>query len=355
MGLLGPSSAGFGLGAAAGQLGDLMSAPRRAAWSMMGLPENGNELVAKAAGGLGYDMDPEGALAHALGMGAEMLGDPLSRIGALGALGGSKLRGMFNARKAMQAEEMARLAGNVESLQGLGSKFGAAADASKEGSALARAVELENAREHAGLTKNASEFLGMPLEQAQARLHPDAMRQIPDIDEMRKIAEFEAANKGARTSGIRMDVQRPSGDVAERMAALGIGQPNPEGSLAVMPRWSDAAKRPIAPPILNTRGGAANLSALAPMPNEPAWMSRVAGRAAAEPASPFVPSATREDLLRAAAQKSNTDLAEAMSALEQKQMAQQAEAERLRNFGLAGAAGAGAFGGGLYFNQRARQ
>lgn len=64
-------------------VGDTLSAPRRYLWSALGLPEYGNELVADLTG-----MDPSSFGSHALGFGAEVLGDPLTYAGAaLGAAG----------------------------------------------------------------------------------------------------------------------------------------------------------------------------------------------------------------------------------------------------------------------------
>ncbi len=78
---------GGGLGALAGQVGQTLSAPRRALWQALGLPEHGNELVAQMLG-----LDPDSLGAQGLGMGAEMAGDPLSYAGALsGALGGGRV------------------------------------------------------------------------------------------------------------------------------------------------------------------------------------------------------------------------------------------------------------------------
>lgn len=95
------SAAGAGLGGLLGQLGEGLSAPRKGLWSMLGLPEHGADLVSQ---GLGLDRDS--ALAQALGIGAEIAGDPLmyagSVLGPLARMGG---RGMMGAREAGMAGE----------------------------------------------------------------------------------------------------------------------------------------------------------------------------------------------------------------------------------------------------------
>lgn len=79
-------------GAAAGGLGggmlgqaiELLQAPRRGLWQALGWPDTGTELLEQEFG-----MDPESGLTQALGVGAEMLIDPLNLVGAgFGSLGG---------------------------------------------------------------------------------------------------------------------------------------------------------------------------------------------------------------------------------------------------------------------------
>lgn len=81
------------LGGTLGQVSDALSAPRRYAWNALGLPEEGAELVANLTG-----MDRSSALAQALGLGAEILGDPLTYAGSvLGGVGGRVARMPWNA------------------------------------------------------------------------------------------------------------------------------------------------------------------------------------------------------------------------------------------------------------------
>lgn len=75
MGLAGAAGGGL-LGGALGQFGDALSAPRRAMWSMLGMPDTGRELVSNTFG-----LDQQGTLAGMLGMGAETLLDPLTIAG----------------------------------------------------------------------------------------------------------------------------------------------------------------------------------------------------------------------------------------------------------------------------------
>lgn len=61
-----------------GAVGDTLSAPRRGLWSLLGLPEDGNQLLADTFG-----MDKDALLTRALGVGAEMALDPLTYAGML--------------------------------------------------------------------------------------------------------------------------------------------------------------------------------------------------------------------------------------------------------------------------------
>lgn len=105
-------------GGLAGQLGDALSAPRRAVWSALGLPESGSDLASSTLG-----LDPEGAWAKALGFGAEVLGDPLTYAGGLigkaaGAAGkafsgGAELAPMLGARRGFTMFKDAAKVGEV--------------------------------------------------------------------------------------------------------------------------------------------------------------------------------------------------------------------------------------------------
>jgi hypothetical protein len=89
------------LGSALGQASDVLSAPRRALWSALGQPETGAELVEK------YRLaDSQSALGQALGLGAELIFDPLALAGTVG--GGLLGRGYSAAmRRGAQLEDQA--------------------------------------------------------------------------------------------------------------------------------------------------------------------------------------------------------------------------------------------------------
>lgn len=106
------AAAGMGLSELAGGAFDVLDAPRRMIWESLLGTSSGSELM----GRLG--MDPEGPWAQALGLGAEMLLDPLNLVGAgLGAKAG-KLAGhatdVGKARKAIGAERASITSGAKE-------------------------------------------------------------------------------------------------------------------------------------------------------------------------------------------------------------------------------------------------
>ncbi len=119
---------GSGAGGLLGQVGDVLSAPRKAAWSMLGMPEDGNQLLAQTFG-----MDPDAMLTRALGMGAEVALDPLTYLGmGLGSVGGKVFgkaagaaSGVAREVEALQAAKAAaysglqgRAAGEAATIQG---------------------------------------------------------------------------------------------------------------------------------------------------------------------------------------------------------------------------------------------
>jgi len=71
--------AGLAAGGVMGQISDAFSAPRRMLWSALGLPDTGAELIARGLGGPG-DEYLNHPLVKALGMGAEMVLDPLNLL-----------------------------------------------------------------------------------------------------------------------------------------------------------------------------------------------------------------------------------------------------------------------------------
>lgn len=80
-----PTGLGAGVGGLLGQLGDAMSAPRRMAWNAVGLPDTGEQLMTQLG------MEPGTPITALLGMGAEMIGDPLTYVGGLAGKAGSMI------------------------------------------------------------------------------------------------------------------------------------------------------------------------------------------------------------------------------------------------------------------------
>lgn len=83
-------AAGHAAGGLLGQLSDILAAPRKALWGLFGAPETGGEVVRNLGG------DSESPLGKILGMGLEILGDPLTFLGGpllrgLGGLAGRSL------------------------------------------------------------------------------------------------------------------------------------------------------------------------------------------------------------------------------------------------------------------------
>lgn len=82
-----------------GDIGNVMSAPRRALWTGLGLPDNGEDLVDKMG------LEKGSLLSRGLGMGAEIAGDPMTYLlGGLGGMGGEAIGGMLEGGEAAGAE-----------------------------------------------------------------------------------------------------------------------------------------------------------------------------------------------------------------------------------------------------------
>jgi hypothetical protein len=99
------AAGGFGLSEMAGGLFSALDAPRRFAWKNLLGVETGDELMGQMG------LDTENPLIKALGMGSEMLLDPLNLVGAgIGARAGKIAAGAADigaARKALGAERAA--------------------------------------------------------------------------------------------------------------------------------------------------------------------------------------------------------------------------------------------------------
>lgn len=102
-----------------------LSAPRRAAWGAMGLPEEGSAALQQLFG-----MDPDDPLTKVLGGGAEFLGDPLTWAtlggGAAGLLGGRALAGA-KAAAAGRTAKIAGLGAEMGEMEQLAGRFAGAA------------------------------------------------------------------------------------------------------------------------------------------------------------------------------------------------------------------------------------
>jgi hypothetical protein len=105
-------------------IGDVLSAPRRALWGMAGLPSSGAELVSNMG------IAPKGSmLAGGLGMGAEMLGDPMTYLmGGVGALGGEALAPLLEGAEGGGADIEALLSARRAAQEGLVEQAGHGAD-----------------------------------------------------------------------------------------------------------------------------------------------------------------------------------------------------------------------------------
>lgn len=120
------AGAGAGIGAGLGQVGDVLNAPRRASWNlaaqlgqMAGIGDgtaydSGADMLSGALG-----MDPNSMLTQGLGMGAEMLLDPLTYAGgAIGRLGGAGVNAMRGVSAADKVGDAATVASRLERMAG---------------------------------------------------------------------------------------------------------------------------------------------------------------------------------------------------------------------------------------------
>lgn len=112
------SGVGSAVGGLLGQVGDVLSTPRRALWDLLGADgRSGAELVGGLTG------DPESALSKILGFGLEVAGDPLTLAGfGLGRAGGAAAgKGLSRAAEAAgpgYAADAAKLSQGWQQLPG---------------------------------------------------------------------------------------------------------------------------------------------------------------------------------------------------------------------------------------------
>lgn len=201
--LAAPLGAGLGsfLGGTLGQLGEALGAPRRALWSLLGAPASGADLVAGLTG-----QEASSPLTQALGLGAEILGDPLTYLGlGFGRAAGSALGA--DARLASQAAK-------AQSARALAEKEGAEAAA-----LLGRPVAP------AGL-----------FSQAETRVPDELLREFPEA-----LGAPKARGVGRSKSELQDYVERsqnPGGTIAQRpprgeTKGLRAGRVSPEAAAAL--------------------------------------------------------------------------------------------------------------------------
>lgn len=169
------ASAGFGASDLLGGVFSALDAPRRATWQALGMGETGEDLM----GNLGLDTD--NPWVQALGMGSEMLLDPLNLIGAgvggkLGRVAGTILDRFPALQRTLQARNAAL--GTVARDAGY-------AD-------LARAIP----------------------DHSQVGYAPEVLAQLPDLGGL---------GAGPRTFG------RPTREAGQALNELGIGNMGPQG------------------------------------------------------------------------------------------------------------------------------
>lgn len=128
-------------GSALGQIGDVLSAPRRALWGALGLPDSGEELLSNTFG-----MDRDSALTKALGIGAEMLLDPLTYVGLGAGKAASALAGAGKAARGVEAlAPMRRAFGVVKDIAPVGEIGGEAINVGRAVGRTPETGELMNA------------------------------------------------------------------------------------------------------------------------------------------------------------------------------------------------------------------
>lgn len=192
--------AGVAGGSLLGQILEPLSAPRKAIWSALGLPDTGSALLAQLG------MDPNSGLTQALGAGVEMLGDPLTYIGGLSGFGlghavGNEARTLAAIEEEVNAVNSARQAAE---------------------SAVARhAQEME---------QWAGQQMAGPLSHANVTYDASVAQAMPSLAEMPKYAQ-QAANAEMPLSRGGLTYNRIAPDLAGAMDNLQMGIPNGRGGM----------------------------------------------------------------------------------------------------------------------------
>lgn len=191
------SGFGSGMGAGLGQMAEGLDKPRQWAWQgiadLMGGGEaygSGAELLSGLLG-----MDPESGLTQGLGIGAEMLLDPLTYAGgAIGKLGGMGVNALRGARTADKVGDAATMARRLEDMAGRG---------------------LDESILGAGINK--------------ARMSAGAQMPIaPFMDEVMPMRSF--VNPESMASGATRSFKNPEPMLAEALEQMGLGKMNAAGN-----------------------------------------------------------------------------------------------------------------------------
>lgn len=231
---------GAGAGGLLGQLGDVMSAPRRAVWRTLGAPEEGNELIAQLFG-----LDADSGLAKGLGLGAEMLLDPLNIVGAgLGALGGGGMRAMGRMSK------MDDLMAGADDAAAMASKFDQAADAQRIADYTAESKRIGKI----------NPFANQPLD-----YRSDLKAMLPseaDIEFIRRRAEMPGSGL---TRGGKKAYESFSPEALDFAEKSGLGALKGDAlTMTPLLSRSEKATKFVAPPAFDVRGHKLTLSPDAP-------------------------------------------------------------------------------------------
>ena len=171
--MIGPmlgAAAGAAGGGMLGQLTDTLSYPRRALWSLAGLPPGGSQALAQLFG-----MDPHSPWTQALGAGAEIATDPMTYLGAVAGGG----LGFFGEQAAAaQGVEEAAVAGDIATQR---AQLQAATQAMQDATAARQAENAAGMARFQGLTQQ----VDVPGQMAGAskeymRFNPDIAGQVQD-------------------------------------------------------------------------------------------------------------------------------------------------------------------------------
>lgn len=225
-----------------GQMGDILSMPRRSLMHLLGMPDTGTELLHQTFG-----MDPDSLLTKGLGVGAEMALDPLTYAGIPlgGALG--KVAGHLSGGEAAIAREIEALQALEQPAGKAAASYGAdrlAADASMRDTAaqtVANRAEEVGGLDVKGIAdakmkeyKRASPQARQALEEAGMGVDPTGLQDghlpvsvhgttNPPGTELRPYHNGPPGNRSL--AGRALELDRP------RYGVMGVDVNNPNGDL----------------------------------------------------------------------------------------------------------------------------